>query len=454
LGAFPRQNRAILEEPVMTDLALVPPPVPPPPVPPPVPPPPIPPPLLPPPIPLRLGATGCFTGRMRAFRKIILRGALLQVVTFGIYRFWLTTDARRFLWANTEIGGDSLEYSGTAMELFLGFLMAIALLVPVYVLLFVGSLELGLVSRLSSVGAFAFLAVFGQYAYYRARRYRLTRTVFRGIRFHQSGSALAYALRSLLWGLVTALTLGLAYPWAQASLERYKLAHTHYGGWHGSFAGSGTRLFLRGIGLWLLVIGAIVVIIVVGSMFVDRAVLARLSAPAGAKDPRAGFEVMKLMGLGCGLAVVVGLVYATLQAVVMRWWLEGLRVGPLAVATTLQKRRIFGAYLRCLFYAVLLMIALSIVLSLGIGTIAVAAKPPDDVGQLVMVGSGVVFYLVMALGVWALYQMTIKLRVWRLAVDSISLAGFEAINYVRADTSLPSSAVGEGLADALGAGGI
>ena len=50
--------------------------------------------------------------------------------------------------------------------------------------------------------------------------------------------------------------------------------------------------------------------------------------------------------------------------------------------------------------------------------------------------------------------MTIKLRIWRLAVDSISLAGFEAIAYVRADTSLPSSAVGEGLADALGAGGI
>jgi hypothetical protein len=86
--------------------------------------------------------------------------------------------------------------------------------------------------------------------------------------------------------------------------------------------------------------------------------------------------------------------------------------------------------------------------------IVTAVKPADDVGQLVMVGAGVVFYLVMALGVWALYQMTVKLRIWRLAVDSISLAGFEAISHVRADTSLPSSAVGEGLADALGAGGI
>src|SRR6478735_1961817 len=91
-----------------------------------------------------------FTGDPRTFRNLMIRGALLQVVTLGIYRFWLTTDARRFLWANTEIEGDSLEYTGTAIELFLGFLIAIALLVPFYVLLFFGTLELGLVSRLSS----------------------------------------------------------------------------------------------------------------------------------------------------------------------------------------------------------------------------------------------------------------------------------------------------------------
>jgi uncharacterized membrane protein YjgN (DUF898 family) len=391
---------------------------------------------------------------MPAFRRIILRGALLQVMTFGIYRFWLTTDARRFLWANTEIGGDSLEYSGTAMELFLGFLMAIALLVPVYVLLFVGSLELGLVSQLSSMGAFVFLAVFGQYAYYRARRYRLTRTIFRGIRFHQSGAAPAYALRSLMWGVVTAATLGLAYPWAQASLERYKLAHTHYGGWNGKFAGSGTRLFARGIGLWLMLIVAVVAFGVAVSQVVDQDALARMTKRGGSSDPKAAFEVVKVMGLSFGLMAVGVLAYTTLQAIVMRWWLEGLRIGPLAVATTLRKRTIVGAYLRCFLYAALLMVVLVVVMGVAIGIIVAAVKPADDVGQLVMVGAGVVFYLVMALGVWALYQMTVKLRIWRLAVDSISLAGFEAISHVRADTSLPSSAVGEGLADALGAGGI
>ena len=228
----------------MTALALLPPPAPPPPIRPArVAPPPIPPArVAPPPIPLRLGAIGCFTGRAKAFRRIMLRGALLRVATLGIYRFWLTTEARRFLWANTEIGGDSLEYSGTARELLLGCLKVIALLAPAYALLWalVGAIEFGVAAQLSSAGAVVLLGVLGQYATYRARRYRLTHTAFRGIRLHQSGSALAYALRSLLWGVLTALTLGLAYPWAQASLERYKLAHTHYGTWVGKFAGRGT----------------------------------------------------------------------------------------------------------------------------------------------------------------------------------------------------------------------
>src|SRR3979411_2726282 len=35
-------------------------------------------------------------------------------------------------------------------------------------------------------------------------------------------------------------------------------AHTHYGEWQGKFAGSGTRLFVRGIGLWLMMIGSFV----------------------------------------------------------------------------------------------------------------------------------------------------------------------------------------------------
>ena len=60
---------------------------------------------------------------------------------------------------------------------------------------------------------------------------------------------------ALGWWVVIGATLGLAYPWAQASLERYKMRHTHYGNLDGRFAGSGTRLFLRGFLMWLIVVG-------------------------------------------------------------------------------------------------------------------------------------------------------------------------------------------------------
>ena len=55
------------------------------------------------------------------------------------------------------------------------------------------------------------------------------------------------SLRWLGWGLLSLLTLGLAYPWMRASLERYKLANTFYGDLRGSFVASGGAFFARGV---------------------------------------------------------------------------------------------------------------------------------------------------------------------------------------------------------------
>ena len=98
-----------------------------------------------------------FIGSDREFRYILLRGALLLIVTLGIYRFWLTNDIRRFLWANTEIDGRPLEYSGTAIELLHGFLVAFAIILPIYTLYFVTALELSGYSRPLTYVAIAML---------------------------------------------------------------------------------------------------------------------------------------------------------------------------------------------------------------------------------------------------------------------------------------------------------
>ena len=44
-----------------------------------------------------------FIGNRTEFRKMVTKGAMLELVTFGFYRFWLVTDIRRHLWSHTAI---------------------------------------------------------------------------------------------------------------------------------------------------------------------------------------------------------------------------------------------------------------------------------------------------------------------------------------------------------------
>ena len=226
--------------------------------------------------PIAPAAAARFLGNEDAYWRLRIKGAALVVVTLGIYRFWLATDVRRFLWSNTEISGDTLEYNGLATELLVGFLFAVAILVPLYMVFALVVLELDMVAFKPALIGFALLALLGEYALYRARRYRLTRTVFRGLRFDQHGSPWRYACYALVcWGIVI-VTLGLAYPWTQAFLERFKMRNTSYGDLHGRFEGSGLSLFLRGLPMWLLVVGPIVVALGVLSAQIDWDALSRL----------------------------------------------------------------------------------------------------------------------------------------------------------------------------------
>src|SRR5215471_19256305 len=224
-----------------------------------------------------------FRGRPGVLWRLLARGAVLLMLTLGIYRFWLTTDVRRYLWSNTELAGDSFEYSGTARELLLGFLIAIAVLVPLYIAFFLLALSLGSAGEmLSGPIAFLVLTLLGHYAVYRARRYRLTRTIYRGVRFHQTGSAWRYAVCALIWWTLIVLTLGLAYPFAQARLERFKMRNTHFGNLPGRFEGSGLQLLLRGFVLWFLAIVPFTAGVVLTFRGIDWSAL---RAAAGGDDP-------------------------------------------------------------------------------------------------------------------------------------------------------------------------
>jgi uncharacterized membrane protein YjgN (DUF898 family) len=406
-----------------------------------------------------------FVGTTGAYWRLLIRGAVLLAVTLGIYRFWLATEVRRFLWSNTEVLDESLEYTGTPLELLVGFLIAIALLVPIYVGFFVVALNLGPVGQFVGVLGFPVLAFLGHVAVYRARRYRLTRTVLRGVRFHQTGAAWRYAVCALFWWTLIALTLGLAYPFAQASLERLKLRHTYYGNLRGEFVGAGWRLFLRGLLMWILVMGPLVAAITYSLAIVDwDALIAAASSARDSSDffARLGSKTEATTRAGA-IAVtcvtssflIAAILFPAFQAVTLRWWMSGLRFGEVAIGSRLRTVHIYGGYLRFIGYSILFFIVSMVVAIIAVVLFRFSVQPSvqSDIAEIIAAVGGVGFYVAMMLGFSTIYQATAKLTLWRRGVESIELTGADALSRVTAEGA-PSSAVGEGLADALNVGGF
>src|SRR5579859_6462127 len=166
----------------------------------------------PPPPPSRPPTLVTFIGDRGEFIQLVTKGAALELVTAGFYRFWLATDIRRHLWSNTIVDGDAAEYTGRGKELLIGFLFAMAILVPIYLAYFLVSVEAERLKGLASIPLVVAFYGFGQFAIYRARRYRLTRTVWRGVRFWMDGSGWAYAVRAAGWALLVAVTFGAVLP--------------------------------------------------------------------------------------------------------------------------------------------------------------------------------------------------------------------------------------------------
>ena len=167
---------------------------------------------------------------------LMLGTTLLNVLTLGLYRFWQRTKLRRHYWNGIRVAGSPLEYSGTGLEKFLGFLIAVVFL-AVYLGLFqIGFFFLGLQLSGGSdiVGLFSALPVVPLlfYAQYRARRYQLSRTQLRGIRFAMRPAALAYTGRAMVHLLYVVPTLGLLWPRMHWHLEKFRADRTHFGSLH------------------------------------------------------------------------------------------------------------------------------------------------------------------------------------------------------------------------------
>lgn len=185
---------------------------------------------------------GQYFGKAGPLFRLHLKTAALTLLTLGIYRFWAKTRIRKYIWSATSGDGDSFEYTGTGLEKFLGFLIAVVVLAVYLGLfqLFLTFFGLSLLSEADSdadiaaqvvVSNLSLLAVLPLlfFAQYRARRYRMARTRWRGVRFGMDNAAGGYVWRALGHLALTVLTLGLLLPRQTFYLEKYMADRTWFG---------------------------------------------------------------------------------------------------------------------------------------------------------------------------------------------------------------------------------
>ena len=393
-------------------------------------------------------------GAREGLAKLVAKNALLAVVTLGFYRFWARTAIRRFYWSNVAIGGERFEYTGTGAELFVGFLIVMMVLTPLLggftilqLLLDPESIAAMVMTLAYGAGIYVFIAT----ALFRARRYRLSRTRWRGIRFVQDGSTWRFIGLTLGWTAVVAVTLGLGFPWLRWAQQRYMMRCTSFGDRRFSFDGSPRALFWR----WLLVFACFVIPVAIG-MVVMASVAFGIVPSAPGEGDEAGAPVIPpelVWRLWAGSALMFfafiagGLAFLNYRIAEFRAFASATALGAITVRSEARVGPVIGAALRgvAAFLGGYALVALAFLPVLAFQEeLPVAAMA---VGIPLAIGFVAMFFV----GLPLVIELIVRFAILRHVVTTLELTHLETLDDI-VQSAAASPRVGEGLADAFDIG--
>lgn len=402
--------------------------------------------------------TVVFDGLRSELARLLIRNLFLNLLTLGIYRFWAKARVRHLLWRHVKILGEPLEYLGTGTELLIGFLAVVVILAPVattysYVVPFLIPSGVPFSGIAMQFFYYAVLAFLIQVAIYRVRRYRLTRTAWRGVRFGLHGSAFKYAAIWLLYGLMTVATLGLAYPWLRVATTRYFANSARFGSTRVSFDAGAGRLF----GRWLTVVApglaAVGLFIAVnGEGFEALGSLWNALREGRALNPvlLVLFVVRKFDLMPLWLAVLSFSLFVWYRVGEFRYFVSAVCIGETRLSSRMDTRIVYGVYF-ALFVVVVgacLFLLIGVLGSL-IGVLKLSGK--TDVQVTVLIAT------VLLLAIYWFYgfirMLLVKVTLLTNICETLSLERQEALDRTVQETAAMPR-YGEGLADALDVGGL
>ncbi|MCJ2092871.1 DUF898 domain-containing protein [Methylobacterium sp. J-072] len=414
------------------------------------------------------GGEIAFDRSLAGLTGIVVKGFLLSLVTSGIYRFWYVTNLRRFFWSRTLVDGSPAAYTGRGEDLFLGFLVAVVLLAPIYVGLFAVSLLSPAFPIFAGVVGVVVLFVLGQFALYRGRRYRAARTLWRGIRLGQDGSGLVYAALAAGWWIVVLATLGLAFPFMRAALERYRIRHTLVGTSRMGSEARGRSVLPSWLLLWAPIV--VPVLLLPAGIFASGACgplldtnltlpkqgAVKVPSPSSAECDAVAVTLLTALSFLLAVAApVVSLLYPFYRARETRAFLSAIRLDEVRLVSRLRAWDLYRPYLaylvQCLKLGILITVTAAIV-------VVIMMVSGDAVAQSVRFAIGAV--IVVALYAWylvstvVLHVRVLKVGPWRAVAETTRISDAAALGAIVASARGPSSSLGEGMADALDVGGV
>lgn len=235
-----------------------------------------------------------FQGHWLEYFQIAIVNLLLTFVTLGIYRFWAIARTRRYLWSRTSLVGSPLEWTGTGGEMFIGFLIVMGILVGSVVAIFGIAFAIGQWFIFVGMLAFYIMILWGiGFAQFRAMRYRLSRTYWRGIRGGSDDSGVNYGWSALGRNFLAGLSLGIAVPWALVSNWNERLNAMSFGDHQTQSFMTTEGLFLRWMGVYGVYIGFIAFTFATGTL-----------DPKPAAEPALS-SLLPVLALAVGLSVAL-----------------------------------------------------------------------------------------------------------------------------------------------------
>lgn len=385
-----------------------------------------------------------YAGRKSPMFRLALKTGVLTIVTLGFYRFWMKTRMRRYYWSALRPGGVPMEFTGRGSEMMLGFFTAVVILAfyigVVNLLLMFASYALAGDDLSAYALSFLGLAPMIFFAQYRARRYILARTRWRGIRFGLEPGVKGYVWRAALHWLITILTLGLLWPRMTFALEKYRTDRMWFG--DAKFEQTGRWTELLGAMKHVYIGVAIIAVSSLGAALTDDPMWLPFAVPGA-------------------LWAAIGLAYWKAQS--FKRLTERKRLGDIGFVASPSTGTLIGIYLGGSTAMGAILVVLMIVVFAIFALIGSIVAPGlfDETSEMtdlatlptwVLTATGLVSYFSVFLFWGVLREVFLTLPIVRHFAETTTLTNPDALGHIR-QRARDDFAEAEGFADALPLGG-